>query len=76
VREFRLHGADRAGEAKTIQMRAVYVQGRDNYDRPDFSRRTDLLKLSGAREQFLGLSDADLADWDRLKQSLSAETVF
>jgi hypothetical protein len=76
VEEFRAHGDAKAHDAKTVQLLAVYITGKDNYNRPDFSRRTDLLKLNGTREQIQGLSEADLDDWGRLTHAVHAEKYF
>jgi hypothetical protein len=74
VRELRTNGDTKAGDAKNVQMIAVYIDGKDNYGRPDFARRTNLVKLSGSRETFASLADADLNDWQRLQSALAAET--
>jgi hypothetical protein len=76
VQEFRRHGAAKSKEAPAIQMLAVYIQGKDNYNRPDFSKRTNLLKLNGTAAQLQGLTDAELGDWQRLKQALRVEVLF
>ena len=73
IREFRRTGdAERKG-ATAIQMIAVYIEGKDNYNRPDFSKRINLLKLSGTADQFRNFTDADAGDWERVKASLNAK---
>jgi hypothetical protein len=75
VEDFRVSADAKASDAKTIELKAVYIIGKDNYQRPDFSKRVELVKVSGTREQMLQLSTADLGDWDRLKQAVSAEII-
>jgi hypothetical protein len=74
VDEFRRHGEAKTQNARTVQLIAVCINGKDNYGRPDFANRTTFLKLSGSREQVLGLTDADLGDWEHVKHTLTAET--
>jgi hypothetical protein len=73
IREFRRSGDTEAKGATTIQMIAVYIEGKDNYNRPDFGKRVNLLKLSGTAAQFRSLSDAEASDWNRVKSILHAE---
>lgn len=74
IGEFRRAGRAESKGAGKIQMIAVYIEGKDNYNRPDFSKRTNLLKLSGTAEQFSSLSDEDAGNWERVKSVLKVES--
>jgi hypothetical protein len=73
IREFCRGGAAGAKGATNIQMIAVYIEGKDNYNRPDFSKRVTLLKVRGTAAQLQSFTDTEAGDWNRVAAAFKTE---
>jgi len=52
VREFVTNGKKKCENVSLVRVQAIYIPGTDNYGRPDFPNRINLLRLEGAPEDF------------------------
>jgi hypothetical protein len=78
VAEYRRHGEqkgkDRDGNsAASVELIAVYINGKDNYGRPDFGNITRLMKLAAPATQLHDLTEADLANPDALRGKVTLD---
>jgi hypothetical protein len=66
LREFKANGSEKCPEAKDVRLLAVFVPGTDNYGRPNFGSRVNLLRLEGPRDKVLQGADADFKTIDEI----------
>jgi hypothetical protein len=75
LQEFKAHGSEKCPEAKDVRLLAVFVPGTDNYGRPNFGSRVNLLRLEGPRDKVLQGADTDFKTIDEIGGGLTT-TVF
>lgn len=75
LKEFASSGAEKCPQADRVRLLAVYIPGTDNYGRPDFGNRTNLLLIEGSMAATAQSAAADLATRDQLDKSLKV-TVY
>jgi hypothetical protein len=75
LKEFKTNGSDKCPEARSVRLLAVFVPGTDNYGRPDFGRRINLLRLEGSLETVLKGAEKDFATTEQVRDLLTI-TVF
>lgn len=61
----------RCDGATDVRMIAVYIPGVDNYGRPDFANRINLLRLDGDRDGFLMKDSVELKSLEDVKRLFS-----
>jgi hypothetical protein len=64
--EFKANGSIKCPEARKVRLLAVFIPGTDNYGRPDFGSRTNLLRLEGPIERVLQSADRDFATVEQI----------
>jgi len=62
--EFSANGVNKCGTAKQVRLMAVYIPGTDNYGRPDFPNRINILRLNGSATE---MAAAAHQDWKTTK---------
>lgn len=75
LREFKANGSEKCPEAKNARLLAVFIPGTDNYGRPDFGARVNLLLLEGSKERVLSGAERNFTSVEQLND-LFAATVF
>jgi hypothetical protein len=75
LKEFKANGSGKCPDAKEVRLLAVFVPGTDNYGRPNFGSRVNLLRLEGARDKVLHSADADFKSIDEIGDGVTA-TAF
>lgn len=73
IDEFRAHGQDRCMGAMSVRAIAVYIPGVDNYGRPAFGSRTNLLRLQGPIEGLADATASQMKSLDGLKSKFEVE---
>jgi hypothetical protein len=75
LKEFKANGSAKCPDAKEVRLLAVFVPGTDNYGRPNFGSRVNLLRLEGATDKVQQSADADFKTVDEIGNGLTA-TAF
>lgn len=75
VDEFAKNGQSKCPAAQKVKMMAVYIPGVDNYGRPDFSNRVNLLMIEADISTIRSVAEKPPADLATAKSQLSV-TVF
>jgi hypothetical protein len=75
LKEFKTRGSEKCSEAKNVRLLAVFVPGTDNYGRPDFGSRVNLIRLEGPKEKVLQGAETDFATTEQITDLLTV-TVF
>ncbi len=74
LKEFKANGSAKCPDAKEVRLLAVFVPGTDNYGRPNFGSRVNLLRLEGPRDKVLQTADTDFKTVDDIGNGLIATT--
>lgn len=74
VDEFAANGAKKCGVLDSIRMMAVYIPGVDNYGRPDFPNRVNVLRIDASAENLLAAARQDLKDLKSVPPALAITT--
>jgi hypothetical protein len=71
--EWSVNAADKCKGAGKVALLAVYIPGLDVYGRPDFSNRTNLLKLEGQADKLQALARASGLTMELVRKSSAVE---
>lgn len=71
LRDFSLNGSEKCQGAKRIHLLAVFIPGVDNYGRPDFPGRVNLLRLDGTIDQMTNGMKREYRDVSELKAAFT-----
>jgi len=72
--EFASNGPTKCGGADVIRMMAVYIPGVDNYGRPDFPNRVNVVRIDGGAATLESASKHDFTDINQIKSILTVTT--
>jgi hypothetical protein len=75
LKEFKINGSKKCPEAQNVRLLAVFVPGTDNYGRPDFGSRVNLLRLEGSTNQVVQSAEKDFSATEQIGGPLTV-TVF
>jgi hypothetical protein len=75
LKQFKANGSEKCPEAKNVRLLAVFVPGTDNYGRPDFGSRVNLLRLEGPTDNILQSAEKDFTATEQISDLLTT-TVF
>jgi hypothetical protein len=75
LKEFKTNGSSKCSEAKNVRLLAVFIPGTDNYGRPNFASRVNLLRLEGPTQRVLQSADKDFSATEQISDQLTV-TVF
>jgi hypothetical protein len=75
LKEFASNGAEKCPQSDRVRLLAVYIPGTDNYGRPDFGNRTNLVLIEGSMAATTQSAAVDPAARDQLEKLLKV-TVY
>jgi hypothetical protein len=71
LQEFSAQGSTKCPGAKTIRLLAIFIPGVDNYGRPNFPERVNLLRLEGSSDQVNVAATKHAENLPQLKELLT-----
>ena len=69
--EVKVGGTEKCKTAEVIRMMAVYIPGVDNYGRPDFGSRLNLLRIDSTAAAINTFNDLAFKDIESLKKAVT-----
>lgn len=76
IAEFKRQGASNCPDTKELIALAVFIPGVDNYGRPNFGSRVNLLKIKSEISDVGSLSVVDLKNFSDVEREFKSEIFF
>jgi hypothetical protein len=68
LKEFQTNRHEKCREANIVRLLAVFVPGTDNYGRPNFGSRQNLLRLEGSTKKVLENAERDFTAMEQISE--------